>query len=307
MKLTRPLHRFIAAAFSPFHADGSLAPEIIPAHAAFLARQQITTVFVTGTTGECHSLTCDEKLRLYDAWAEAGEAHGIEVIAHVGANSIEEAKALARRAQDLGLAAIAALPPSYFKPADLAGVIDWCAAIAAAAPALPFYYYEITMLTGVPVPLDRFLVEAPAKIPTLAGIKFTNADLILYRKCLDVAGDRFDLPWGMDEAFLGGLATGARGAVGATYNYALRLYTDLVAAFERGQMDHARRLQSASVAMVDAIAATGFIGTSKALMTRLGVPVGVARAPLGNPTAAEADALVAHLKALGFADWGPRA
>ena len=42
-----------------------------PTQASFLAAKGIKTVFITGTTGECHSLTCDEKLALYDAWAQA--------------------------------------------------------------------------------------------------------------------------------------------------------------------------------------------------------------------------------------------
>jgi N-acetylneuraminate lyase len=304
MKLLRPLHRFIPAAFSPFHADGSIAPEAVAQQASFLAAQGISTVFITGTTGECHSLTCAEKLVLYDAWADAGGTHNLQVIAHVGGNSIEDARTLAIRARDLELAAISTLAPSYYKPANLAVLIDWCADIAAAAPELPFYYYDIPMLTGVTVPVDRFIVEAAARIPTFAGLKFTNPDLITYRKCLDVAGERFDLPWGIDEALLGALATGARGGVGSTYNFAPGLYTDLVTAFNRGDLDEARRLQSLSIAMVDAMAEPGFLGTAKALMTRLGVPVGPARAPLGNPTADQFDAVVARLTDLGFDRWG---
>jgi N-acetylneuraminate lyase len=56
--------------------------------------------------------------------------------------------------------------------------------------------------------------------------------------------------------------------------------------------------------MIDAIAGTGFMGTAKALMGRLGVPVGAARAPLGNPTDAQVDALMARLAELGFEQWG---
>jgi N-acetylneuraminate lyase len=115
------------------------------------------------------------------------------------------------------------------------------------------------------------------------------------------------LPWGTDEALLGALATGARGGVGSTYNWAPRLYTRLTDAFTRGDLAEARRLQSISIAMVDAIGATGFMGTAKALMCRLGVPVGPARAPLGNPTPAQVDALVARLEALGFSEWGAKA
>jgi len=304
MRPIQPLHEFVAAAHSPFHADGSLAAEVVPAQAAFLAANGNRTVFITGTTGECHSLTCAERLTLCDAWAVAGRAHDIAVIAHVGGNSIEDARALARRAGELGLSAISALAPSYYKPETLADLIEWCAAIAAEAPELPFYYYDIPGLTGVSLPMERFLLEAPALIPTLAGIKFTNQDLVSYRRSLDAAAGRFDLPWGVDEALLAALATGARGGVGSTYNWAPKLYADLMGAFNRGDLAEARRLQSLSIAMVDAIAGTGFMGTAKALMCRLGVPVGPARAPLGNPSADQVDALMVRLGELGFGLWG---
>src|SRR6478609_1126931 len=218
------LHELVPAVHSPMREDGALAPEAVPAQAAFLAASGIKTVFITGSTGECHSLTCAERLALYDAWAAAGADQQVAVIAHVGALALEDARALARRARDLELSAIAALAPSYFKPRTIPELIDWCAAIAGEAPDLPFYYYDIPSMTGVTLPMDRFLREAPARIPSLAGVKYSNPDLVMYRKCLDIAGRRLDLPWGTDEALLAALATGARGAVGSTYNWAPRLY-----------------------------------------------------------------------------------
>lgn len=305
MKLKRPLQELIAATFSPFHQDGSIAPDVVPIQASFLAAHGIKTVFVTGTTGECHSLTCDERLALYEVWAQAGRAHGLAVIAHVGDNSIENARRLARRAADLELAATSAIPPMYFKPADLNALVDWCAEVASSAPHLPFYYYDIPKLTGVSVAIERFLIDARARIPNFAGVKVTNPDLISYRRSLDIAAETLDLPWGTDEALLAGIATGARSAVGSTYNFAPRLYVDLMNAFERGDLVEARRLQSLSIAMVDAIAATDFIGTAKALMARLGVPVGPARPPLRNPTDAQFESVLARLVDLGFRQWGP--
>jgi N-acetylneuraminate lyase len=307
MKLKRPVQELIAATFSPMHSDGSIAPEVVPIQAAFLAAQGVRTAFITGTTGECHSLTCDERLALYDAWDRSGRTHRIAVIAHVGDNSIENARTLARRAGELGLAAISTIPPTYFKPADLDTLIDWCAAVATAAPQLPFFYYDIPRLTGVSVPIDRFVIEAAGRIPNFAGVKISNLDLVSYRRSLDAAGERFDLPWGIDESLLGALATGARSAVGSTYNFAPRLYVDLMDAFNRGDLREARRLQSISIAMVDAIAAADFIGSAKALMVRLGVPVGPARAPLTNPTDAEIDSMFGRLTALRFHEWGATA
>jgi N-acetylneuraminate lyase len=297
------LHELVPAVHSPMREDGSVDPGVVPVQAAFLASNGIKTVFITGSTGECHSLTCDERLALYEAWAVAGAARGLAVIAHVGAHSIEDARVLARRARDLELSAIAALAPSYFKPQSIDDLIEWCAAIAGAAPDLPFYYYDIPSMTGVSLPMDAFLQAAPSRIPSLAGIKYTNPDLVTYRKCLDVAGKRFDLPWGIDEALLGALATGARGAVGSTYNWAPRLYTSLIDAFQRGDHAEARRLQSISVAMVAAMSASGFMGTAKRLMEHLGVPVGPARLPLTTPSSVQMDALVVRLHELGFAEW----
>lgn len=293
------LHELVAAAHTPFHPDGSLAPEVVPQQAAFLTKNGTRTVFITGSTGESHSVALEEKLTIYDAWAAASKATGIRVIGHVGSNCIEDSRKLAARAESLGFAAISALAPSYYKPSGVSGLIACCAAIAQAAPRTPFYYYDIPALTGFTLPMERFLLDAPAEIPTLAGIKFTNPDLVSYRRALDVAGDRFDLPWGVDEMLISGLATGARGGVGSTYNWSPGLYRNLISAFAAGDLAEARRLQSLSIAMIDAIAATGFLGTAKALMGRLGVPVGPARLPLGNPTPAQVDALMEKLNALG--------
>ena len=110
----------------------------------------------------------------------------------------------------------------------------------------------------------------------------------------------------MDESLLAALATGARGGVGSTYNWSPRLSQDLIAAFERGNMAEARSLQSMSISMITAIAETGFLGTAKALMNRLGVPVGPARLPLGNPTEEQVDKLMDKLDSLGFASWGAK-
>lgn len=300
------INELIAATHSPFRPDGLLAPDVVPIQAAFLASNGIRTVFITGTTGECHSLTREERLSLFDAWAVAGAAQNLTVIGHVGSNSLEDAKAFARRARELEFAAVSTLAPSYFKPANLQALVDWCAAIAREVPDLPFYYYDIPGFTGVALPMDRFIEQASQRIPNFVGVKFSNADLVSYRRCLDIGSGRFDLPWGVDEALLGALATGARGGVGSTYNWSLKLYTDLMDAFSRGDLEEARRLQSLSIAMIDTIAAHGFMGTSKALMSHLGVPVGRAREPLANPNAGQVAAVIARLRELGFDSWGAR-
>jgi len=45
------------------------------------------------------------------------------------------------------------------------------------------------------------------------------------------------------------------------------------------------------------------MGCAKALMTHLGVPVGPARLPNGNPDAAGVKAMLGELDAIGFFSW----
>src|SRR5207249_6807904 len=141
---------------------------------------------------------------------------------------LADAKHLAAHAQTLGAAAVAAVAPSYFKPKSLDVLIQWCAELASAAPETPFYFYDIPVMTGVAFPMTDFLEQAPARVPTLAGVKFTNLDLMTYQRLLRVGGGRFDVLFGFDEQLLAAVVLGARGAVGSSYNFAAPLYNRLL-------------------------------------------------------------------------------
>lgn len=289
------LEGLVAATHTPFHADGSLAPEVIPLQAEHLAGNGIRSVFITGSTGEAHSLTAAERLEVFAAWAKAGPEHDLEVIAHAGSNCLEDSKTFAAAAADLGLGAVAALAPSYYKPGTIDTLVECCAVVAGAAAELPFYYYDIPVLTGVRFPMKDFLERASERIPNLAGIKFTNDDLDEYGRCLAI-GDH-DIPWGIDEKLLPALQAGAKGAVGSSYNFAAPIYHKLIDAFEAGDLETAERLQQESIELIDTLAAVGYLGAAKALMSWQGVPLGPARLPVGNPTPAQLDALRGKLEA----------
>jgi N-acetylneuraminate lyase len=145
---------------------------------------------------------------------------------------------------------------------------------------------------------------AGARIPNLAGIKFTNDNLGAYASCLKHDGGRFDIPWGIDEKLVDALAAGAMGAVGSSYNFAAPLYQALIAAFRAGDMERARDLQRQSVGLIESLYAVGYFGAAKALMSRLGVPVGPARCPLDNPTPRQLDDLWRKLDGFPWFDHG---
>jgi N-acetylneuraminate lyase len=301
--MTQKLLGLIAATHTPFHADGSLNLDAVEKQAEHLLRVGVKGVFVAGSTGESSSLTVEERMSLTRRWCEVARNTHQQVVIHVGSNCLADARTIAAHAQKEGVAAIAALSPSYFKPATVEALVGCCAEVASAAPGTPFYFYDIPVLTNVNLPAPRFLELAPAKIPMLAGLKFTNPDLMNFQKCLHADGGRFDVLFGMDEILLAAVALGARGAVGSTYNFGAPIYHRVLSAFEKGDLATARAEQFRAVQMIEKIVAFGFIGATKAVMSMLGVDVGPGRLPNVSLTREQHNQLLESLSKLGFFEW----
>ena len=304
MKPIHPLHGLVAATHTAFHADGSLNLAIVEKQAAHLLAKDVGFAFIAGTTGECHSLSLDERRALTARWSEVARGTALRVVVHVGANCLADARVLAIQAQQLGAVAISAFAPSYFKPRSIETLIACCAEIASAAPEIPFYYYDIPGMTGVSLPMREFLDKAHTRIPSLAGLKFTNPDLMAYLQCIQSV--EWDVPWGMDEWMLGALATGARGAVGSSFNFASPLYHRIMRAFQEGKLEAARVEQHRSAQLISLLARYGYMGAAKATMSMLGVNVGPARLPNNSIDPAQQRVLHADLEALGFFEWVAR-
>jgi N-acetylneuraminate lyase len=297
------LKGLVAAVHTPFHADGALNVGAVEGQAAHLIRLGVGAVFVAGSTGESHSLAVEERLHLARRWVEVARGTPLRVVVHVGGNCLEDVRRLAAAAGDLEVSAIAALAPSYFKPRGVAGLVDWCVRVAGAAPATPFYFYDIPSMTHTAFAMSEFLERGTGRIASLHGIKFTNYDLLAYQVCLGMEGGRFDIPWGVDEFLLAALAVGAQGAVGSSYNFAAPIYQRLIAAFERGDLATARAEQYRSVQLIRLLAEFDYMGAAKAVMGMLGVDVGPARPPNPNPTPEQLSLLRNRLEQMGFFDW----
>lgn len=301
--LSYPITGLVAATHTPFHTDGSLHLDVVEKQAAHLAATGVKRAFIGGTTGESHSLSLTERRALTERWMEVTQGTDLRVIVHVGANCLGDVRDLAAQAQALGAEAISALAPSYFKPRDITSLVACCAEIAAAAPDLPFFFYDIPGFTGVSLSMPQFLEQAADRIPNLSGIKFTNPDGMMFQQCLHHQGGAFSILWGTDECLLAGLALGATGAVGSTYNFAAPIYHRIITAFNANDFAAARAEQKRSVDLVARLASIGYMGAAKAVMELLGVPVGPARLPHANPDASQIKALKTDLEQMGFFDW----
>lgn len=292
----------IAATFTPMNESGEINPEKIPAMVDRLIDQGIKGIFVCGSTGEGPSLTSAERRLVAETFVKA-VAKRIAVFVHVGHNSICEARSLAEHAQKIGADYISATPPCYFKIHSIPVLVDSLAQIAAAAPQLPFYFYNIPGLTGVSLDMVEFLRKAEGAIPTLAGIKYTTPLIHEYQACMNSDDKKFDLLYGTDEMLLSALVIGAKGYIGSTYNFAAPLYQQLVSHYEQGNLEAARALQQKSVEMVRIIVRYGGLPSQKAMMKLQGIDCGPVRLPLQPLKPAEINALEKDLQKIGFFDW----
>ena len=293
----------VTATHTPFHADGALNFAAIEQQALHLSKNGVKTVFIGGSTGESSSLSLDERLALCERWAEVIKGTPLRLVVHVGANCLSDARTLATQAEKLGASAISALCPSYFKPRSVAMLVECCEEIVRDAREIPFYFYDIPALTGVSLSMPDFLAAAKDRLPTLAGLKFTNPDMMAYQLCLRADGGRWDVPWGIDEHMLGALALGAKGAVGSGFNFAAPIYNRLIAAFARGDLDAAREEQFRGVRLIQLFVSYGYMGAAKATMRMLGVDVGPARLPNHSLTPEQTAKLRVELETMGFFDW----
>lgn len=293
----------VAATHTPFHSDGSLNLNIVEKQCEHLLRDGVSTAFIGGSTGESHSLNVDERKQLTTQWMNVIRGTDMKVVVHVGSNCLVDAAALAGHAQQSGAVAVAALSPSYFKPRNVETLVACAQQIASAAPETPFYFYDIPVLTGVSLPMPEFLALGRERIPNLAGLKFTNPDLMAFQLCLRAGDGSFDVPWGCDEFLLAAVALGATGAVGSTYNFAAPIYHRSLRAFAAGDLKSARDEQFRAVQMIQIIVRYGFIGATKAVMAMLEVDVGPARLPNTSFTKEQAIALRSDLDSIGFFGW----
>ncbi|WP_166821392.1 dihydrodipicolinate synthase family protein [Thalassoroseus pseudoceratinae] len=287
----------IAAAYTPMCADGALNLDSVEPMAEHCLATEVDGVFIAGSTGECHSLTLPERMALNEQWANVARGTELQVISHVGSHSQPDAIELARQSSELGLTAISAVAPSYFKPASVADLVDFMKPVAAAAEDLPFYYYHIPPMTGLTLSLPEIAQRFREEVPNYAGYKFSSTDLELLQltQAVDPNAKVF---FGTDQMLIAAWIFGVRAAVGSTYNFAAPLYRRILDACERGDLETARHEQGLSVRMVDAMRKTGFLGTSKALMKHLGVDCGPIRSPLANVDPAKMGPIIEELEAM---------
>lgn len=294
------LFGLIPAVFTPFDKNGAVHLSQIQRYADKLITDGADGVFVCGSTGECSSMTLSEREQVLEAWIKA-VAGRTRIIAHVGGTCQTDCIELARHAAKQGVDAVGAIAPFYFKPASVEDLVAFYKPIAEAVSPIPFYAYHMPSVTGVNLSMKEFLEKGSREISNLNGIKFTSNNFMEMLECIRLDNGRFDILNGFDEMLICGMAIGARGGVGSTYNYTLSTYRNLYNAFLAGDIERARNFQQESVEIVRIIIRHGGgVRGGKAIMNYLGIDCGDCRPPFAPYTKTEMHQLGEELSQIGF-------
>lgn len=225
----------IPAFYACYGDDGEVSPERVRALTQYFIDKGVKGVYVNGSSGECIYQGVAERKVIIENVMEIAKGK-LTVINHVACNNTRDSVELARHAEEVGVDAIASIPPIYFHlPED--SIEKYWNAISAAAPNTDFVIYNIPQLAGTALTMTLF--AKMMKNPNVIGVKNSSMptqDIQMFKAAGLAAKGEFVVFNGPDEQFVAGRAIGADGGIGGTYGVMPDLFlklNDLVIAGER--------------------------------------------------------------------------
>lgn len=229
----------IPAFYACYDEKGEISPERVQKLTQYFIDKGVKGLYVNGSSGECIYLNPEERKTILENVMKAAKGR-LTVICHVACNSTRDSMELARHAQSLGVDAIAAIPPIYFRLPPYAIAKYWND-ISSAAPDTDFVIYNIPQLAGVS--LTTSLFAEMRKNKNVIGVKNSSMPVQDIQMFKQEAGEDYIIFNGPDEQFISGRIIGAEAGIGGTYGVMPDLYIKLDELFIKGELDKARQLQ----------------------------------------------------------------
>ena len=268
----------IPAFYACYDEKGAINPAAVREMTQWFIDQGVQGLYVGGSSGECiYQSKEDRKITLENVMAVAKGK--LTIIAHVACNNTADSQELAAHAESLGVDAIAAIPPIYFKLPPYAIAKYWND-ISDAAPNTDFVIYNIPQLAGVALTIP--LLKEMLKNPRVIGVKNSSPATQDIQMFADEGCIVFNGP---DEQLISGLVMGAIGGIGGTYGAMPKLYVELYRCVKSGEMAKALEIQNDCCRIIYKLCSGhgNMYGMIKESLRKLGAPdCGSVRAPLAE-------------------------
>ena len=232
----------IPAFYACYDGDGAVSRDAARRLTRYFVEQGVKGVYVGGSSGECIYQSVEDRKKTLEAVMEEG-AGRLTVIAHVACNNTKDSQELAAHAAKLGVDAIAAIPPIYFKLPEYS-VAEYWNDISAAAPDTDFIIYNIPQLAGTALTMS--LLKTMLLNPQVAGVKNSSMpvqDIQMFKAEAMGIRDDFIVFNGPDEQLVSGLAMGADAGIGGTYGAMPELAGRIYTLAMEGRYNEAKAIQ----------------------------------------------------------------
>ncbi|MBR5870695.1 MAG: N-acetylneuraminate lyase [Clostridia bacterium] len=246
----------------------------------FLVDSGVHGLYVGGSSGEMLLCSVEERKTLLEA-VLAETQKKVTVIAHIGATGTRETCELAAHAEKAGADALSSVTPLYFAY-SFADVKQYYVDITKAS-SLPVIIYNVPARTGMTLNYDQ--LHELLEIPGVAGMKFTASDFYQLER-LRTGHPNHVFYNGSDEMLLSGLAAGADGGIGTTYNFQPDRMLKIYELYQQGKMQEALAVQSQANEIISAVLKYGVMPACKELLKIGGLDYGTCRKPF-RPLAEE--------------------
>lgn len=222
MSSSHPTKGIFAALWLPTDSDGNLLRDDLARNLAFLKRHRISGVLALGSTGEFPQFDLGQRKAALATVAEL--AAPLPVIANVSDIRPKAVAELGKFARELGLPAIAVMPPGFF-PSTQDDILSHFLH-AADSSGLPTFLYNFPELTGTRINLET--AAAFADRARMAGIKQSGREFDYHKQLIALGREKkFSVFSGSDTRLPEVFALGADGCIGGLVNMAPDLMVHL--------------------------------------------------------------------------------
>lgn len=228
----------ITAMVTPFNKNKEVDYNKVEELAKHLIANGSDSILVTGTTGECPTLTHEEELELLSTVKRAVD-NKAKVIFGAGSNSTETAIKMSKLGEREGADAILSVVPYYNKPSQT-GMIAHFSAIAEATK-LPIILYNIPSRTGVNMSVETIAFLAN-KYPNIVALKQSFGDLDVISELKLACPEDFTIYSGDDSLTLPMLSLGADGIISVASHLYGNEIKSMIHNFKSGQLHAAKNM-----------------------------------------------------------------
>ena len=231
----------IPAFYACYDEEGEVSSKRVKELVQYYIDKGVKGIYVNGSSGECVYQSVEDRKQNIEAVMEVAKGK-LTVINHVACNNTKDSIALAKHSEEVGVDAIAAIPPIYFKLPEYSIAAYWNA-ISDAAPNTDFIIYNIPQLAGVA--LTDSLYATMRQNPRVIGVKNSSIPVQDIQMFVSAGGDDYIVFNGPDEQFLGGRIMGAKACIGCTYGVMPDLFLKLDQLIADKDLTLAKELQYA--------------------------------------------------------------